>query len=693
MDLKKGSKTILDLALTSVADAIKKDGATKEVKYPDTTYSLPLIFGVTGKKISKLSELKEFLESLSLTDDPKDNGLTLLFAVEAIEALSYIDKNPYEGTDGIGFIPDNILRELGISLVDGSIRGISVILGKAKTTEDAVNLVRDLQNRSIITLLVGDIISQLKEGGVTLGLETKLIPLGTSVTSSIHAVNFAVRAGLSFGGLKPGDAGGMIGYLTKMAVFVIHLGTPDEVTASAAFGLTKAGIPVILDQDIDVGNDLITNQTDYSKLAQTCLDIKGIKVKILKVDIPVGFGQAFEGERIRKPDVYVEAGRGQTPTFELVTMKDIDVLEDKKITLVGKDLNDMKEGDTTPLGIFVEVAGSKMQKDFESVIERKLHDYVNYAEGIMHIAQRDLVWIRISKGAVKKGFSLKDLGVLIHAKVHSDFEKIVDRVQITIYTDEKALNAKLTDAREVYKARDGRISKMTDEQVDEFYTCLLCQTFAPNHVCIVTPERLGLCGSVSWLDARAAFEINPAGGTSPIKKGKALDEVKGHYKAMDEAVEKDSHGMITTLNLYSIMENPMTSCGCFECIVAIIPECNGFMIVNREFAGLTPSGMNFSTLAGSVGGGNQTPGFMGVSKLYISSGKFISAEGGLNRIVWMPSTLKEEMRAKLEERAEKAGIKDLIDRIADEKTATTPEEVLEFLTKKKHPALDMEPLM
>ena len=137
----------------------------------------------------------------------------------------------------------------------------------------------------------------------------------------------------------------------------------------------------------------------------------------------------------------------------------------------------------------------------------------------------------------------------------------------------------------------------------------------------------------------------------------------------------------------------MTCCGCFECIVLMLPEVNGFMVVNREFRGITPSGMTFSTLAGTIGGGAQTPGFAGISKNYILSEKFLQAEGGISRLVWMPSLLREELGVRLKEEFGKRGLKDLFEKIADETNAPTIEELTGFLIRVKHPALDMPPLI
>ncbi|MCK5247741.1 CO dehydrogenase/CO-methylating acetyl-CoA synthase complex subunit beta, partial [Candidatus Bipolaricaulota bacterium] len=303
-----------------------------------------------------------------------------------------------------------------------------------------------------------------------------------------------------------------------------------------------------------------------------------------------------------------------------------------------------------------------------------------------------IVWVRISKDAYAKGFRLEHYGEVLVAKLREEFSAIIDKIQVKIITDAEKLTEPLKEAKAVYRQRDERIKGMIDEETDTFYSCVLCQSYAPDHVCIVTPERLGLCGAYTWLDCAASYEMNPRGPNQPIKKGQTLDEVKGQWKGVNEYLEVASNGNLECFNAYSMMEDPMTSCGCFECITAILPETNGVMIVNREYEGMTPVGMTFSTMAGQIGGGIQTPGFIGMGKLYISSKKYISAEGGLERVVWMPAVLKEEIRERLVERLEELGKADLLDKIATEDDATTSEELLTFLEKVGHSVLVMEPM-
>jgi acetyl-CoA synthase len=344
------------------------------------------------------------------------------------------------------------------------------------------------------------------------------------------------------------------------------------------------------------------------------------------------------------------------------------------------------------MGVVAQVAGRQMQKDFEPVLERQFHYFINGASGIQHIGQRDIAWIRISNAAADKGFSLEHFGKILHARFHGDFGAIVDKVQVTIYTDPAKVEEWLGKARTAYDYRNKRLADLTDDKVEEFYSCTLCQSFAPNHVCVVSPERLGLCGAYNWLDCKASFSINPTGPNQPIKLGRIIDPIKGYWTGTNEYAVVGSHGVVSEVTMYSIMENPMTACGCFECICMLIPEANGIMVVSREDPSMTPAGMTFSTLAGIAGGGLQTPGVMGVGKFYLTSPKFISADGGFKRIVWMSSVLKEMMSEEFKIVAAREGDPDLLDKIADERHVTTVDELLTWMAEHEHPALTMEPM-
>ena len=698
-----GSNAVAGLTEGAVNDAIAKYGADKAIAFPDTAYFFPTIYAATGVKVKTLGDLTACVGVLkSLITNQEDlgqalnAGLATAVGAEIIEGLKYVEGgDPYADEAGIGFVPDPIIRSLGVPLVTGDIPGVAVVLGKADDPANVVKVVKDYQSKGIMTFLVGEVIDQCIAGGVKMGLELRVIPLGHDVTSVIHVVTVAVRAALIFGNIQPGNLAGLLDYTkNRVPAFVNTFGAIDSVVVSAGAGAIALGFPVVV--DIDLGENQVPGALesvcDHNETVKKSLELRNIKIKVTELPIPVAFAAAFEGEIIRKSDMHNECWSSKNPTAELVVMRELSEVEDHKITIIGPDLDEAKD---LALVSFVEVAGKKMQVDFESVIERKFHAWFNYMEGVMHTGQRNQVRVRVSNAAYEAGLRLKDFAEVLYVKVMDEFDAVVDKCQVTIITEPVQAAAFRDEvAMPRYAQRDDRLASMTDESVDRYYTCILCQSFAPAHCCVVTPERLGLCGAVSWLDAKATNELDPNGPCQPIIKGDCTDERTGRFDSVDKMVGEATHGAVETVTLYSILEDPMTSCGCFECICGIEPVSNGVIVVNREFKGMTPSGMTFGELASCTGGGVQTPGYMGHGRHFIASKKFVSAEGGIRRIVWMPKELKDDVADRLNATAKELyGIENFCDLIADETITTDCEELYGWLTEKGHPVLEMEPLM
>ncbi|MGW8226549.1 MAG: acetyl-CoA decarbonylase/synthase complex subunit alpha/beta [Anaerolineales bacterium] len=751
----RGANAIVTEAELMLQKALAEKGSDTPVGFPNTAYYLPLINGMTGLEIETLGQLEPAMQHAKKLLHPVpsknkwtpylgetlDSGMATLIAAETIEAIRFVyglqpepmpgfslaggtaftspnGNGKGNGADGHlnGPIDDIQLRSWGIQLVDGRMPGFAAIVGAAKSNEVAVKLVRELQRRNILTFLSGNvngrsIIHQLAEEGVELGYDTYTVPFGTDTLSAIYALGFAVRSALTFGGLKGGMARDILLYnKNRVFAFVLALGEVDDLKYAAAAGAINFGFPVIADTVIP--EILPTGVTTYEhvvsmpfneieakddleraeRMVQKCIEIRGVKVKIADVPVPVPYGSAFEGEVVRKADMRVEFGGKHSRCFEYLHMVPLDDAVDGKVEVVGSSFEDVDAQGSMDVGIVVKVAGRQMQEDFEPVLERQIHYFINGASGIQHIGQRDIAWIRVSNAAADKGFNLEHFGKILHARFHSDFGAIVDKVEVTIYTEPEQMQAWLEKARVAYDFRNKRLADLTDDSVDEFYSCTLCQSFAPNHVCVVSPERLGLCGAYNWLDCKASFSINPTGPNQPIKLGNLVDKQKGYWSGTNDYAKVGSHGVVEEVAMYSIMENPMTACGCFECIVMLIPESNGVMVVSREDTSMTPAGMTFSTLAGIAGGGLQTPGVMGVGKFYLISPKFISADGGFKRVVWMSSVLKETMADELAAAAEREGDPDLINKIADERNVSSVDELLAWMEEHNHPALVMDPI-
>jgi len=405
--------------------------------------------------------------------------------------------------------------------------------------------------------------------------------------------------------------------------------------------------------------------------------------------IPVEVGLVHEGERVRKNDMQVELGGPHIPEkFEIVRVRPIDQIEDGAIRITGPDLSEMEEGKSYPIGIVVEIAGPRVETDLEGVVERRIHEYCNYIEGFMHLNQRYDIWIRLSKNAFRKGLtSLRFVGEVMHELFKNELP-IIEKVQITFITEPGAIKPLYAEALRTYEARDARARGLLDEDVDTFYGCALCQSFAPTHVCVITPQRYANCGAISWFDGRAAAGIDPKGPIYAIEKGTCLDAQKGEYTGVNESAKKRSMGEVSRVYLYSAFGYPHTSCGCFEGIAFYIPEAEGFGIVLRGFRDVTVNGLPFSTMADSTAGGRQIDGFHGISLEYMRSKKFMDADGGYNRVVWMPHETKERLKEFIPEPVYGA--------IATELDVKTIPELKAFLAKHNHPVTarwEAEPLL
>jgi acetyl-CoA synthase len=724
----RGAHEWVRQAEEAYARALASHGGDTPIGWgPLTVYCLPMSYALMGLEVRTLGDLRAQIEHarrllkpvpsdrtwLPYLGDGLDAGAATLFAQEALVALRTVEGHRMP-PGWQGFISDTIMRELGIQLVDGRMPGFAAILGPAPSVEAAVKVVRDLQDRSILAFICANrdgrtMREQLYQGGVLKEdtpleecWDTYVVPVGPDTLDGIYVLDWSIRSALTFGGHKRGEARNCLEYTKRrIHAFGITFGEiPDDWYALGA-GAILMGYPVISDSattveirptGVTVREELVV-QTDPAKIVPTCIDTRAVKVKIEKIDIPVGYAAAFEGERVRKDDMHVQFGFKYSDAVEYVHMVDPSGIEDGDVQVSGPDIDTVKTGGVLALGVDVRVAGRKMQRDFEGILERQVHRYLSYAMGFMHTGQRDQLWCRISTKAFESGFRLRHIGTIIHAKLHGEYGGIVDKVAVRVTTRPDEVAALVREARAGFAWRDDRVAGMTDESVDTYYSCTVCQSYAPDHVCVITPERVGLCGAYNWLDGRANFEINPTGPNQPIQKGRAIDALRGEWEGVNKFVYDKSGRKVERFCAYALIEAPMTSCGCFECIVAIVPLANGVMVVNREYQGATPSGMSFGELASVTGGGAQTPGFVGVGRLYLTSPKFIAAEGGIKRIVWMPQSLKEDIKERFEKEAARLGEPGLWAKIATEQNGTTEEEVAAFAEGVAHPALSLPPLM
>jgi acetyl-CoA synthase len=704
-----GADEMLSIAEKELEKTVAELGEAAPITMPNTAYFLANHLTYLTKKVTTLGELKACFPEVKASWEPREQrlgdvfktGFGTVLAAEVIEACKYArSPTPYgegENREYWGHMSDAEVRELGVPLVTGDIPGFVVIIGPAPSDEEAAELIKGYQSRAIFVFLIGGIIDQAKRMKLGMGFPVRVVPVGPDIWSVAHIISVVNRAAMIFGAVQPGDREGFDHYsFHRIRAFVNAFDPVADIVVACGGGAIAMGFPVITNDTKDmwpVPKSLII-QENTKDFIETSLEARDIKIKVTKIDIPVAFSTAFEGEIIRRNDMQVDIDGSRLDCFEWVRTLEANEVEDHRIELFGPDIDSVEPGSRFPMGYVVEVSGKNMQTDFEPVFERKFHNFLNCIEGVMHTGQRDLIRIRVSKASFDAGFRAKHIGEVLYAKVKSDYEAVVDKCQVKIYTEPPKLKELRAEVNKVYEKRDERLKSLTDESVEVFYNCILCQSFSPAHVCVVTPERLGLCGAVSWLDAKATNELDPNGPCQIVTKERVIDDRLGIWEDVNEAVNSASHGSLQQVTLYSIMQDPMTSCGCFECICGVEPTTNGVVIVNREHTGMTPLGMTFSEMASMTGGGVQTPGFMGHGKQFISSKKFMAAEGGPARIVWMPKALKEFVGKRLDATAKELyGIDDYSSRIADETITEDAEGLVEFLTKQEHPVLQLEPLL
>ena len=649
----RGANGLVAEADALLKKALAEKGPDTPVAFPNTAYFLPVTLGMLGHEVRTLADLEPVLEHAKKLLHPVpadrlwvpylgetlDSGQATLLAAEAIEGIRFVygeqperypgleltgsTEYPHLSDDGHlnGPIDDVQLRSWGIQLVDGRMPGFAAIVGAARSNEAAVAIVRELQKRNILIFLSGNVngrsvIDQLHEEGVEMGYDTYIVPFGKDTISAIYALGFATRSALTFGGLKPGQWREILLYNKfRVFAFVLALGEVDDLKYAAAAGAISYGFPTIADtvipeilptgitryeHVISMPWNEIEGATDAEKavrLVQKAVEVRGVKIKITEVPIPVPYGSAFEGEVVRRADMRVEFGGKYSRAFEYLRMVPMGQVDDGKIEVIGPDLDQVEEGGSMDLGILIEVAGRKMQEDFEPVLERQVHYFINGASGIQHIGQRDIAWIRVSKSAAEKGFTLRHFGDILYARFHANFGAIVDKVQVKLITDPELHAHWLAEARKAYDRRNQRLADLTDEAVDTFYDCTLCQSFAPTHVCIVSPQRLGLCGAYNWLDCKASHEINPTGPNQPVPKGELIDPFKGYWTGVNRTAVKNSQGTVQQVALYSIMENPMTACLTADAEVLVDGRLQRIgEVVDTCHAGAKPSQMAVLTV-------------------------------------------------------------------------------------------------
>ena len=399
----------------------------------------------------------------------------------------------------------------------------------------------------------------------------------------------------------------------------------------------------------------------------------------------IGEGPQYMGT-IKKSDMHLELSGPRTDYTGFLQTEIIsnpDEVVDGKVTLIGPEANELPEGTSLPGGLYFKVYGKDLSIDHSEYIFRSLIVSGPGQEGFWCQGPAFDPWMRMSKKVLYK-HSLVKVVQVVRAYILTTIPMVEKVEALIIVGTPEVGGAELVkqfshELRERQEVIDQRLAGVEDEDVDTFYGCTLCQTFAPNHVCVLAPGMVAYCGIMSFYGAKVTAEIDPTGYCFAVPRGQIVDPLMGRYSGVDEKVCEKSHGAIKRVNLYSAIKYSVTNCGCFEAAVFYISQLNGLGIVHRRFFGNTPIGIPFSKLAGSISGGLQVHGTKGISIRQMGTKKFLLGDGGCHRVVWMPEDLKMELADIIPE--------EVYYTLVTEKDTIDPDTIKEFLLERKHPII------
>lgn len=656
--LKDGRAYLIEEALSRLS-GLSGDAVLKS---KGVGTGIPAVHSWTGIEELKVSDVKNlFPENIPEgTEGGFEAGIEASMAHEIIRSVSYE-----------GIIPDSLIDGYGTDLIDSTIPGIALFIGEPD--ESSIDEVRYCLNKNLKVILAGEYS----------GLDVDSDVIRLEGNRSLEVNGFLARTVIRYGNVEPGDRVSVAKYLKKRPKLItVHTGTLTVLDVLTIFSLAAAGSYTVV-------NSVFPEIPRFSErrsadMASEAMAERGIT---FKAGGRIRSGSSFENERIRKADAFFEFGGDDgTTSYEIVRISE--TVDDGKTFVTGKDLQELERGDYS-LSLDVGVSGT-VESVMEQAIERRIHFALSRMEGVWHNGQRDTSWIRISDSAIEKGILFKDLGDSIISDIRENFGSAVHSVDVTFSVEPSVVSEGLESAREHYRSRDREIVGLTDGDVDEFYTCTICQTYAPGHICIITPERPSVCGSVTWVDAKVGSEIDPNGRQRPFPKGDCIDCEKGVWSGVNDVVSKTSMGSIARVCVHSIADSPMTACSCMEVVAAVSEDRRSIILIDRSETGNNPSGMSYSEISSLVGRGSQRPGYMGLGRHYILSEGFLKGDGGLERVSWMSFRLKTMLGNSLKLACEASGDPKLYDKIADGNTVTDNESLIAWLSERNHPSGRMD---
>jgi hypothetical protein len=491
-------------------------------------------------------------------------------------------------------------------------------------------------------VLLGDMSHQEIETAVNARWQFRFISAGDSSTSLYVLLNILTRYAFVYGRIPCGDTH-LLGHFIEdfTSGLMVGCGRLSEVELALSLAAMRIGVPAVTPQDYPFHLGRHVRADSLDEIVEAVASFPGIRRLVDHPDIPPlpDYLNREEGE----PRFQISETWGDTPaSFYLLRKGHV---EASGVSVAGTPAGAMGillTVDAEPLDAFDR---RYIESRAARVFSRMANVSARHASG------------RLALG-IARDFNLppQRIGESLIAAVRNEFPRIV-RLHVDVIFDPERMKALAAEVVAERAQRKLEIANATEENVPTFATCVGCSAFAPDHVCILTPERPPQCGRpYEFIKTGALYgfddmtnihhrELHSGINSFGIcSKGEPLDRSAGEWSGANQAAARLTGGRITRVQLHSLDEAPHTGCGCFQLILfkTELPK-PGIGIMERGYSGRAPDGRTWRDLHYALGG-KQAPGLTGAAWSYLNSRKFLTAYGGRKSVVWVSPKVARLMR-------------------------------------------------
>ncbi|MGA2076351.1 MAG: hypothetical protein ABSH52_22915 [Terriglobia bacterium] len=481
-------------------------------------------------------------------------------------------------------------------------------------------------------VLLGDANQDEIQAAVNARWQFKFVAVGETCTSLYVLLNVLVRYAFVYGRVPLGDTH-LLGHFIEdfTSGLVVGRGEMSALELTLSLAAMRLGVPAVTPRDYPFQFGRHIRAGSLPEIVDAVAGFPSIRRLLDHPDIPLLPNYLNRGEG--QPRFQLGETWGDTPeSFYLLRKGQVD---DSGVRVVGTP--------SGPMGILLTVDAEPLDAFDRRYIESRAARAFSKLPGVLARRAAGRLVLGIARDV---DLPPHRIGDTLIAAVRNEFPRIV-RLRAEVIFDLERLNALSAEVAAERIQRKQEIAAATEETVAEFVTCVGCSAFAPDHVCILTPERPPQCGRAYEFIKTGAlygyddmtnihhrelhFGVNSFGTCS---KGELLDRFAGEWSGANQAAVRLTGGRITRVQLHSLDEAPHTGCGCFQLILfkTELPK-PGIGVMERGYKGRAPDGRSWRDLHYALGG-KQTPGLAGAGWGYLNSPKFLAAHGGRRSIAW-----------------------------------------------------------